>query len=167
MPLDLDALWDLGQPEVSEARFRTALESASPEESLVLRTQIARAHGLRRDFDAARRLLAELEPALMGAGHEARARHAVELGRTYASAKHAPDSQTPEVRELARASFLRARDIAREGRLDGLVIDALHMLAFVDTLPADQLRWGQEALAAVEASEQPSAKKVTVRSRPS
>jgi tetratricopeptide (TPR) repeat protein len=33
------------------------------------------------------------------------------------------------------------------------------MLAFVDTEPADQLKWGQEALAVVAASSQPEARK--------
>jgi tetratricopeptide (TPR) repeat protein len=33
------------------------------------------------------------------------------------------------------------------------------MLAFVDTEPADQLRWGQKALAIAEASPQPAARK--------
>ena len=159
MPLDLDTLWDFAQPEASEARFRTALESASGDDALVLRTQLARTHGLRRDFVAARRLLEELEPELSGAGHEVRARHALELGRTHASAKHPPEAQTDESRVLARAAFLRALEVAREGRLDGIAVDALHMLAFVDTAPPDQLRWGQEALAVVEASEQPGAKR--------
>ena len=43
--------------------------------------------------------------------------------------------------------------------LDGLAVDALHMLAFVDTEPADQLKWGQQALAIAQASSQPAAKK--------
>lgn len=159
MTLDLDALWDFGQPELSEQRFRAALESAAGDEALVLRTQIARTHGLRKDFASARRLLAEIEPKLPGAGPEARARHALELGRTCASAVHPPEAQTDEARSLARASFLHALEIAREARLDALAIDALHMLAFVDTAPADQLRWGREALTVVEASDQPAARK--------
>jgi tetratricopeptide (TPR) repeat protein len=43
--------------------------------------------------------------------------------------------------------------------LDGLSIDAIHMLAFVDTSPADQLKWAQSALAVVESSTQPAAKR--------
>ena len=76
-----------------------------------------------------------------------------------ASATHPPKSQTPEVKELARSAYVRAFELAKAGRLDGLAVDALHMLAFVDTAPLDQLKWGQEALAIVEASPQPSAKK--------
>jgi tetratricopeptide (TPR) repeat protein len=44
-------------------------------------------------------------------------------------------------------------------QLDDLAIDAIHMLAFVDTDPLDQLKWGQAALTIVEASTQPAAKK--------
>ena len=40
-----------------------------------------------------------------------------------------------------------------------MAVDALHMLAFVDTEPADQLKWGQQALAIAQASSQPAAKK--------
>src|SRR4029434_3845369 len=47
----------------------------------------------------------------------------------------------------ALTASTRASHVARDGRLDGLAVDALHMMAFVDTAPADQLRWDREALA--------------------
>ena len=37
-----------------------------------------------------------------------------------------------------------------------LAIDAVHMLAFVDTAPMDQLKWGEEALAIALSSSQPA-----------
>ena len=46
MALDLNALWDFGRPEVSEQRFRDALQSATGDQALILRTQIARTYGL-------------------------------------------------------------------------------------------------------------------------
>ena len=52
----------------------------------------------------------------------------------------------------------KALSISREAQLDGLAIDAIHMFAFVDTDPADQVKWGQQALSLVEASNQPEAK---------
>lgn len=161
MALDLNALWNFADPAQSEQRFRAALAQAGSggDEALILQTQIARTHGLRRDFETARRLLADIEPQLSQAGPEARVRHALELGRTYSSATHAPASQTAEARALARAAYQRALDEARAARLDGLAVDTLHMLAFVDTAPADQLRWGREALALAEASEQPDARR--------
>lgn len=38
-------------------------------------------------------------------------------------------------------------DVAKAGGLDNLVIDAVHMPAFVDPAPADQVKWADTALA--------------------
>ena len=68
------------------------------------------------------------------------------------------DFARPEASEQRfRAAYQRAFDAAKAGGLDGLAVDALHMMAFVDTAPADQLRWGREALAVILASAQPAA----------
>lgn len=158
MAIDIAPLWDFNKPEVSEQRFRAALETAEGDDALVLQTQIARTHGLRKDFGKAREILLSIEPKISNAGPEARARYSLELGRTYASAAHAAQLLTAEAKERARAAYESALTVARAGRLDGLAIDAIHMLAFVDTSPADQLKWGQEALAVVEASTQTTAK---------
>ncbi len=48
---------------------------------------------------------------------------------------------------------------ARGAQLDALAIDAIHMLAFVDTSPEDQRKWAQAALDVVEASTQPDARR--------
>jgi tetratricopeptide (TPR) repeat protein len=65
---------------------------------------------------------------------------------------------TAEDKDIARAQYARALEIAKSAKLDSLGIDAVHMLAFVDTSPAEQLRWAQEALALVEETSQPAAK---------
>lgn len=159
MAIDLAPLWDFNKPEVSEQRFRAALETATRDDALVLHTQIARTYSLRRDFSKAQDILKSVAKDLSTAGSEARTRYALELGRTYASATHPPELQTAESKSLARASYESALEIAKGAHLDGLAIDAIHMLAFIDTAPTDQLKWGQEALAIVEASSQPAAKK--------
>jgi tetratricopeptide (TPR) repeat protein len=159
MALDIAPLWDFGRPEVSEQRFRQALERATGDDALILQTQIARSHGLRRNFAAAREVLRGIEPGIAAAGPEARARYELELGRTFASATHPPELRTRENLERARTHYEAALAIARAGQLDGLAIDAIHMLAFVDTAPEDQLKWGRAALAVVEASSQPAAKR--------
>jgi tetratricopeptide (TPR) repeat protein len=159
LSIDPTPLWDFSNPELSEERFRAALATASGDDALILQTQIARTYGLRTSFERSREILAAMEPGLQAAGAEPRARHALELGRSYSSATHPPETQTPETLELARAAYLRACEIARSAGLDGLAVDALHMLAFVDTAPEQQLKWGLEALAVVEASSQPAAKK--------
>jgi tetratricopeptide (TPR) repeat protein len=155
--MDLEPLWDWHQPAVSEERFRAALATAKGDEVLILQTQIARSYGLRQDFARARQILEEMD--VSQAGPEPRIRHALELGRTYASAAHPKESQTAEAKARARALYVQAFELARKEKLDGLAVDAVHMLAFVDTEPADQLKWAQEALALVEGSAQPAAKR--------
>ena len=157
--VDLAALWDFSRPELSEQRFRQALEKATGDDALVLQTQIARSFGLRKDFAAAQRQLAAIEAAVKATGPEARVRWALESGRSWASATHAPDSLTPEAKQKARWHYTQALDIAREARLDALAIDAVHMFAFVDTAPQQQLEWAQQALAISLASSQPAAQR--------
>ena len=159
MALDLNTLWDFGRPDVSEQRFRAALMTSTGNEALILRTQIARTYGLRKDFDAARRLLNEIEGDIPSAGPEAQIRYHLELGRTFASATHPRDLLTSEALERARAAYERALALAHAAKLDALAIDAIHMLAFVDRSPADQLKWGEAALAVVLSSTQPDAKR--------
>lgn len=159
MAIDLAPLWEFDKPDLSEQRLRAALESATGDDALVLQTQIARTYGLRKDFSKARDILKSIAKDVQTAGSEARIRHALELGRTYASATHPAELQTVESKKLARASYESALAMAKAAHLDGLAIDTIHMLAFVDTAPTDQLKWGQEALAVAEASSQPEAKK--------
>jgi hypothetical protein len=159
MAIDLAPLWDFERPDLSEQRFRAALATASGDNALVLQTQIARTYGLRREFERAREILRSLDARMPAAGAEARARYALELGRTYASAAHPAASQTPAAREQARTQYLRAFELARDAHLDGLAVDAVHMLAFVDTDPAGQLKWGEQALALARASIQPDARR--------
>ncbi len=159
MAIDLAPLWDFNQPELSEQRFRAALATASPDDALILQTQIARTYGLRRDFERAQEILKSIGPQLSAASAEVRLRYEMEFGRTLASAKHTAESQTPAVKKQARSRYLRALELARADHLDALAIDAIHMLAFVDTAPTDQLKWGEEALAISLASSQPAARK--------
>jgi tetratricopeptide (TPR) repeat protein len=156
--LDLSKLWDFKHPAATEQRFRDALATAQGDDVLILKTQIARTHGLRRDFASARKVLAEVQPALAKAGAEPQARYWLELGRTWISAVSTKEEQTPENRATARDAYQRALDVAEAARLDGLAVDAIHMMAFVDTAPADQLKWNDLGLALVQSSTQPGAK---------
>lgn len=157
--LDLDALWNFRDPAASEQRFREALATARGDDALILQTQIARTHGLRRQFERSREVLAAIEPQLAGAGPEPRVRHALEWGRSWASATHPPELLTDDAKRQARTAWDRALAVAREARLDGLAIDAIHMVAFIDTTPADQERVAREALAISVASTQPAARR--------
>jgi len=159
MTINLAALWDYSKPELSEERFRAALSTATDDDALILQTQIARTYGIRGSFSEAQQILAGIKPQLQSAGAEARVRYSLELGRTYSSATHPPESQTPEVKELARAAYLQAFELARDEKLDSLAIDALHMLPFVDTEPEKQIEWNRKALAYLQTSSQPEALK--------
>ncbi len=159
MAIDINALWDHSQPDLSERRFTSALAGAGAEERLILRTQIARTHGLRRDFRKARDILASIASAQEEASSEVKARYLLELGRTYASTAHPKETQTQETLETARNLFLRAHAVAASARLDFLAIDALHMMVCVDTAPDQQLEWNQKALSYMERSDQAEARK--------
>jgi tetratricopeptide (TPR) repeat protein len=156
--IDISTLWAFNNPELSEQRFRAALPTASSDDALILQTQIARTYGIRRNFSEARQILAGIEPQLQKASVEAQVRYYLELGRTYSSATHPPESQTLEAKELARAAYLRAFELAQAGQLDYLAIDALHMMAVVDTAPEDQLEWNRKAAALMQSSSQPDAR---------
>jgi len=153
------SLWDFSNPALSEERFRSAMKTASGDEALILHSQIARTFVFRKEFAKARQILNSIKPQIQSAGVEAQVRYWLELGRTYASHQHSSDSQTQETKHNARLAFETALDIAQGAQLDGLAIDAIHMFVFVDTEPVDQVKWGQKALALVEASNQPEAKR--------
>jgi hypothetical protein len=87
-------MWDFKHPEVSEQRFRSALQGCGGDDALILQTQLARTFGIRKDFATARALLKNIEPSLATAWRRARVRYQLELGRTYASATHAPELLT-------------------------------------------------------------------------
>ncbi len=159
MALDVSSLWDHSKPALSEQRFRAALASASGDDALVLQTQIARTYGIRKDFARAREILTAIQDPVKSASPEAQVRYFLELGRTYASATHPPEAQTPENKATARSLYTQAFETAQKARLDGLAIDALHIMAFVDTQAKDQLDWDLKALAYMEGSSQSEARK--------
>jgi tetratricopeptide (TPR) repeat protein len=159
MAIDLETLWDFGNPEASEQRMRVALAAAKGDDALILETQIARTYSLRKDFDTARKLLHGIEASIAKAGAQAQVRYQLELGRTFVSAAHKPDAVTPESKAQARQCWEKALNTARASGLDALAIDAIHMFAFVDTAPADQLKWGEAALEVSRGSSQEDARR--------
>ncbi len=157
MTIDVTNLWDFSDPQATEQRFQAELLKSSGDDALILTTQIARTYGLRKDFSRAQSVLNDIESKLQSASAEVRVRYALEYGRTLSSATHTSQTQTDATKALARARYEEALRLARQARLDALAIDAIHMLAFIDTAPADQLKWAQTALAVVETSDQPGA----------
>lgn len=138
----LDAWWDFQRPDVSESRFRAELAglTAGSPAALELQTQIARAEGLQRKFDAARATLDGVEVALPRATPRSRVRYLLERGRVFNSSG-APAKAVPLFRD--------ALDLARNSGEDFLAIDAAHMLG-IAAPAAEQLKWNLEALAMTE-----------------
>jgi hypothetical protein len=123
--IEISSLWDFSNPQLSEQRFRQALEQATGDDSLLLQTQIARTYGLRKDFAKAQELLAALTDLVPTASPEVQVRYFLELGRTYASAAHPPEAQTPENKAQATEHNLHAFEIAKAAQLAYLAVDAL------------------------------------------
>jgi tetratricopeptide (TPR) repeat protein len=144
-PLDtawLDQAWDFDRPAESEASFRSALATLPPAAAarLELLTQIARAQGLQRQFEAAHLTLDGVEKALAEQPPRVEIRYLLERGRVFNSARQ-PDRAMP--------LFHEALDKARAAHEDFLAIDAAHMLA-IAAPAAERLRWNLEALAMTE-----------------
>ncbi len=157
--IDIVNLWDFSNPELSEQRFREALKTANHNNFFVLQTQIARSYGLRRQFKQAQAILEDLRPAIEVVGAEARTHYFLEYGRTLVSATHKDDEISSEERNQAREAYIKAMQFAHEAQLDYLTIDALHMLAFVETDGQNQLEWTKHALDIIAASSQPETRR--------
>ena len=154
MALEINDLWDYGNPELSEQHFRSSLDGSTEDERLILQTQIARTYGMRGNFTRAREILSAVEKKQAAASPEVQARYFLELGRTYASAAHSETDRTPGNLATARKHFLHAYAVADRAGLDYLAIDALHMMSMVETDPGRQLAWDEKALEYMERSNQ-------------
>jgi tetratricopeptide (TPR) repeat protein len=160
MAVDVLSLWNFSDAAGTEAKFREALNTAKGDDVLILQTQIARTHGIRKDFAQAQKILKEqVEPHLAKANTEVNVRYWLEFGRTLSSATHSKESQTDAVRAQARAAYTKAFDLADKAGLGYLAVDTMHMMGFVDTEPAKQLEWNLKTLAYMDASKDPQAKK--------
>jgi tetratricopeptide (TPR) repeat protein len=146
--MNIDSFWEYSDPAASEARFRAALPQASADQRLELLTQIARTHSLRRQFGEAHALLDDVEGQLAGAGATPRTRYLLERGRTFNSAGD-PATAAP--------LFERAWDTATVARLEGLAVDAAHMLAIVES-PKSAAAWTERGVELARTSSDPKAR---------
>jgi tetratricopeptide (TPR) repeat protein len=146
--LEIDSFWEYSDPAGSEARFRAALSGAQGDERLEILTQIARTYSLRKRFAEAHRLLDEVEPQLAAAGPRARVRYRLERGRTFNSAGDAVK---------ARALFVAAWEEARAAKIEGLAVDAAHMVAITHSGSTEAIPWNERGLALARGSSDPKA----------
>jgi tetratricopeptide (TPR) repeat protein len=141
---DLRPLWDFGDLDASEERFRVALaKAASDERRAELLTQLARVEGLRGDFAAGERLVEEAE-ALAGPSAVGRARVDLERGRLRRSSGD-PAAALP----LFESSFGTALEAGRYF----VAADAAHMAALAAPGREGLLAWTRRGLEVAEKHE--------------
>jgi tetratricopeptide (TPR) repeat protein len=133
----LRPLWDFGDLDTTEQRFRAQLEreTTAAGRAEVL-TQLARVQGLRGQFRECERLLDEAEP-LAGSNVVANIRVELERGRMFRSSGD-PEAAFP----LFESAYERALE-ANELYLAG---DAAHMCAIAVDDRAAQQEWTQRGL---------------------
>jgi tetratricopeptide (TPR) repeat protein len=151
---DFNALWDYDRPAETEARFRDLLPAAQAsgdrDYHLQLLTQIARAQGLQRRFDAAHATLEYVREWVTDDQKTVKVRYLLERGRCFNSSGNV---------ERARACFLEAWEVARENRLDDYAVDAAHMMGIVEAAPDEALAWNVRAMEQARASADPAARR--------
>jgi tetratricopeptide (TPR) repeat protein len=147
--MDIESFWEYNDPSASEERFRTALEAASGDERLELLTQIARTYSLSGKSEEAHGLLDEIEPELTSAGYPPKVRYELERGRAFNSTG---------VIEKAQAHFQAAWEIGQTAGLEGLAVDAAHMLAITYSGQPEALDWANRGLAIARVSGEPKAR---------
>lgn len=129
----LDHLWDFEHPDISEARFRSAMseDRYDADERAELKTQLGRAIGLQGRFEEADAVLDTID----GEEPTVAVRVLLERGRVLNSSGHS---------EMAVPLLEQAAELADHLGEEFLAVDALHMLAVADTAHAET--WTRSAL---------------------
>lgn len=142
--IDLTELWNFDDPAGSEQRLRAAQVEAPETEAAVLQTQVARALGLQGRYAEALAVLDGIECT----DPEVTVRSLLERGRVYRSRGDV----------AAAAPLFEAAVTAADQGLEGLAIDAMHMVAL--TLKGDvQIAYTRGILDRARASRDPSARR--------
>lgn len=104
--------------------MRAALVEARADDRLILQTQVARTLGLQGRFDRANREFDAVEAQLASAGRTAPLHYLLERGRALRSAGQP---------QRGRALFMHALQPGQAAGTVELALDAIHMLALVDS----------------------------------
>ena len=149
----LAVLWDFADPALSGQRFaefaQRAIDAGLDELAALAKTQIARSLGLQQAFEEGFILIETIKSQYPNPKGELAVRLGLEHGRLLNSSGK---------REESVSILITAWDEARRVELDGLAVDAAHMLGIVlDGL--DGMSWNERALELAVASQQPAANK--------
>ena len=143
---DFDKLWDYGNPQQTEIKFREliplAMESGNISYFAQLLTQIARSERLQGKFKEAHNTLDTVEMTLTDKLVVPIIRYLLERGRVFNSNNE---------KEKAKPLFLEAWKIARAEGQDYYAIDAAHMLGIAED-PENQIEWNLKAIELAEKS---------------
>ncbi len=150
-PVLFHDIWNYNDPEGTERTFVEMLEAGVRhlDARLQLQTQLARSLALQREFEEAQLVLEEVEEALPDQPDTARVRWLLESGRVAHSSGD---------RGAARPLFVSAWNLARELGIDGLAVDAAHMVAITED-GTGAMEWNGRALALAESSDDPDAQR--------
>ena len=153
-PPAFDKLWDFQDPAATEAKFRALLpqarEAGDPDYLGQLLSQIARTRGLQRAFEDAHAVLDEAESVLTPECTEAWIRVWLERGRAFNSS-----DKKDKAEPLVLKAFVAAH---KADGLDGLMVDAVHMLGIVGEGDSS-VQWNALAIDLAEKSDDPKAKR--------
>lgn len=151
----------LAQPGVPRLRpvVQGREDYGSADEHMIFQSKVARSMGLQGMFEAARRHLNDKREMRSRASDLGKAHWWLEWGRTWCSATHPAAAMDAAARQQASEAFAKAEQLATAVEADDVAVDALHMMAFVETDPASAQRWTEKALARALASSQPAARR--------
>lgn len=147
---DFLSLWQFDNPTATEQQFVPLLDQLNGDDLAVLKTQIARTHGLRGNFTEAHKWLAQANRLLSDQTPLARTYYHLELGRTLNSSGDKTGATSEFKQALTHALFRQQH---------GLAVDAVHMLAIAAGGSEDELLWNLVALAMAASSEDPDARR--------
>ena len=152
---DIHGLWDYNDPACTESKLRAVLAKAVASDDrgyhAELLTQIARAQGLQRQFDEAHATLDRADAMIGSDMRRAKVRLLVERGRVFNSSGSA---------DKAKPLFVEAWELASGEGIDGLAVDAAHMVAAVE-VREEGLKWNHKALDLANSSSDPDAQRWT------
>ncbi len=138
---DFNKLWNYSNPGETRDKFTALVAKAekSPDRSylLQLKTQIARTYGLQANFDAAHKILDQVETELNDQIDLVHVRYFLERGRAYNSANK---------KNKARDLFIKAYESGKAIGADSYSIDGAHMIAIAATTLEEKLVWNNKGL---------------------
>ncbi len=138
--VDFNKEWNYSDPVGTRERFKTILKNAEDKDldyRLQLKTQIARTHSLRAEFEEAHKILDEVKNKLNDKTVVAKVRYLLERGRTYNSANK---------KQEAKEQFISAFELGKDFNLASYTIDAAHMIAIAESDLDEKIAWSKNGI---------------------